>query len=75
MKHRYPSIDDVAEATSWWARFGRLASNRRAEELALAAAGELDELAHILIAAHKTKGAAESPSQVTGWSGRHPLVV
>ena len=43
MKDRYPPIDDVATATSWWARFGRLASNRRAEELALAAAGELDD--------------------------------
>jgi hypothetical protein len=42
MKERYPPIDDVAEATSWWARFGRLASNRRAEELALATAGEVD---------------------------------
>ena len=43
MKDRYPPIDDVAAATSWWARFGRLASNRRAEELALAAAGEFDD--------------------------------
>ena len=43
MKDRYPPIDDVATATSWWARFGRLASNRRAEELALAAAGEFDD--------------------------------
>lgn len=43
MKDRYPPIDDVATATSWWARSGRLASNRRAEELALAAAGELDD--------------------------------
>jgi hypothetical protein len=42
MKDRYPPIDDVAKATSWWARFGRLASNFRAEELARAAAGELD---------------------------------
>jgi hypothetical protein len=25
MKERYPPIDDVAEATSWWARFGRVA--------------------------------------------------
>ena len=32
---------DVATATSWWARFGKLASHRRAEELAaLAAAGD-----------------------------------
>jgi Protein of unknown function (DUF1186) len=30
MKDRHPPIDDVAKATSWWARFGRLASNRRA---------------------------------------------
>jgi hypothetical protein len=43
MKDRYPPIDDVAKATSWWARFGRLASNRRADELALAAAGEFDD--------------------------------
>jgi SEC-C motif/Protein of unknown function (DUF1186) len=43
MKDRYPPIHDVATATSWWARFARLASNRRAEELALAAAGELDD--------------------------------
>ena len=43
MKERQPPIDDVATATSWWARFGRLASNRRAEELALAAAGEVDD--------------------------------
>jgi hypothetical protein len=40
MKDRHPPIDDVAAATSWWARFGRLASSRRAEELALAAAGD-----------------------------------
>jgi hypothetical protein len=43
MKDRYPPIDDVAKATSWWARFGSLASSRRAEELALAAAGEFDD--------------------------------
>ena len=43
MKHRHPPIDDVAKATSWWARFGRLPSNRRAEALALAAAGEVDD--------------------------------
>jgi hypothetical protein len=43
MKDRYPPIDDVAKATSWWARFGRLASSRRAEELPLAAAGELGD--------------------------------
>ena len=42
MKDRYLPIDDVAEATSWWARFGRLASNRRAEEPALAGAGKFD---------------------------------
>ena len=43
MKDRYPPIDDVARATSWWARFERRASSRRAEELALAAAGEFDD--------------------------------
>jgi hypothetical protein len=43
MKDRYPPIDDVAGATSWWARFGRLASHRRAEELALAGAREFDD--------------------------------
>jgi Protein of unknown function (DUF1186)/SEC-C motif len=43
MKDRHPPIDDVARATSWWARFGKHASSRRAEELALAAAGELDD--------------------------------
>jgi hypothetical protein len=43
MKERHAPINDVAEATSWWARFGRLASDRRAEELALAAAHEFDE--------------------------------
>ena len=43
MKDRSPPIGDVAEATSWWARFGKLASSRRAEELALAAAGELHD--------------------------------
>jgi hypothetical protein len=42
MKDRYPPIDDIAEATSWWARFGTMASHRRAEELALIGAGELD---------------------------------
>ena len=40
MKDRHPPIDDVAAATAWWARFGRIASSRRAEELALAAAGD-----------------------------------
>ena len=40
MKDRHRPIDDVAEATSWWARFGRQASSHRAEALALAAAGE-----------------------------------
>ena len=34
IKDRYPPIDDVARATSWWARFGRRASSRRPEELA-----------------------------------------
>ena len=43
MKDRYPPIDDIAKATSWWAHFGRIASSRRAEELAAAAAGELDD--------------------------------
>ena len=43
MKERHPPIDDVAEATSWWARFGRLASHRRAEEPALAPAREFDD--------------------------------
>ena len=43
MKERHPPIDDVAQATSWWARFGRVASSRRAEERALAAAGELGD--------------------------------
>jgi hypothetical protein len=47
MKERHPPIDDVAEATSWWARFGRLASHRRAEELALAAAREFDNTATV----------------------------
>lgn len=40
---RYPPIADVAEATAWWARFGRYASSRRAEELAAAAAGRSGE--------------------------------
>jgi hypothetical protein len=43
MKNRYPPIDDVARATSWWARFGQRSSSRRAEELALAAAGEFED--------------------------------
>jgi hypothetical protein len=44
MKDRHPPIDDVADATSWWARFGRPAFGRRAEELAgLAAAGDFDD--------------------------------
>jgi hypothetical protein len=37
MKDRHPPIDDVAKATSWWARFEKLASSRRAEELAAGA--------------------------------------
>jgi hypothetical protein len=41
MKDRHPPIDDVAKSTSWWARFGELASNRRAAELA--AAGDSDD--------------------------------
>jgi preprotein translocase subunit SecA len=44
MKDRHPPIDDVAMATSWWSRFGRGASSRRAEELAaLAATGDSDD--------------------------------
>jgi hypothetical protein len=42
MKDRYPPIDDVAKATSWWARFGRSAS-RRVEELAAMAGGDVDD--------------------------------
>ena len=42
MQERQPPIDDVAEATSWWAQFERRASSRRAEELAPAAAGGFD---------------------------------
>jgi hypothetical protein len=34
MQAKYPPIDDIARATSWWARFGRYASTRRAEGLA-----------------------------------------
>ena len=41
MEDRHPPIDDVAEATSWWARFGKLASSPRAEQLA--AAGDVDD--------------------------------
>jgi hypothetical protein len=41
MKDRRPPIDNVAEATSWWACFGKRAPSQRAEELAaLAAAGD-----------------------------------
>jgi len=44
MKDRYPPIDDIPGATSWWARFGKHASSRRAEELAsLAAVGDFDD--------------------------------
>ena len=44
MKDRHPPIDDVAKATSWWARFGKPASARRAEALvALAEAGDVDD--------------------------------
>jgi Protein of unknown function (DUF1186)/SEC-C motif len=44
MKDRHPPIDDVSQATSWWERFGKPASSRRAEELAaLAAAGDFDD--------------------------------
>ena len=43
MKDRYPPIDDIPGATSWWARFGKRASSRRAEELAsLATVGDFD---------------------------------
>ena len=43
MKDRHPPIDDVAKATSWWARFGNRASARRAEALAaLAETGDVD---------------------------------
>ena len=43
MKDRHPPIDDVARATSWWARFGKRVPNQRAKELAaLAAAGDFD---------------------------------
>ena len=43
MKDRHPPIDDVARATSWWARFGKRVPNQPADELAaLAAAGEFD---------------------------------
>jgi hypothetical protein len=41
MKDRHPPIDDVAKATSWWARFEKLASSRRAEGLAALAAGAI----------------------------------
>jgi SEC-C motif-containing protein/uncharacterized protein DUF1186 len=47
MKERNPPIDDVAEATSWWARFGTLASHRRAEELAMAAPRDFDDAAPV----------------------------
>ena len=44
MRDRYPPIDDVAEATSWWARFGKVASSQRAKELAaLAASGDFGD--------------------------------
>jgi hypothetical protein len=44
MKERHPPIDDVAQATSWWARFGKVGSSRRAEELAApASAGDPDD--------------------------------
>jgi Protein of unknown function (DUF1186)/SEC-C motif len=44
MKDRHPPIDEVAKATSWWARFGMLASSPRAEQLAaLVAAGDVDD--------------------------------
>lgn len=43
MEERHPPIDDVAEATSWWARFGSRARSRRAEELALGASDQLGD--------------------------------
>ena len=44
MRDRHPPIDDVAGATSWWARFEKRASSQRAEELAaLAAAGDFGD--------------------------------
>jgi Protein of unknown function (DUF1186)/SEC-C motif len=44
MKDRHPPIDDVAKATFWWARFGKLASSPRVEQLAaLAAAVDVDD--------------------------------
>jgi hypothetical protein len=44
MKDRYPPIDDIPGATSWWARFGKRASSRRAEELAsLATVGDFND--------------------------------
>jgi hypothetical protein len=44
MQDRYPPIDDVAKATSWWARFEKRGSSRRAEEMAaLAAGGDFDD--------------------------------
>ena len=44
MKDRHPPIDDVAKATSWWARFEKRVSNQRAKELAaLAAAGDFGD--------------------------------
>ncbi len=36
MKDRHPPIDDVARATSWWARFGKPVPHRPATELAAA---------------------------------------
>lgn len=43
MKDRHPPIADVAEATAWWASFRERSSYRRAEEPALAAAGDWDD--------------------------------
>jgi hypothetical protein len=44
MKDRHPPIDDIATATSWWARLGEPVSNQRASELAaLAAAADFDD--------------------------------
>jgi hypothetical protein len=44
LKDRHPPIDDIAHATSWWARFGTPTSYRRAEQLAaLAATGDFDD--------------------------------
>jgi hypothetical protein len=43
LKERHPPIDDVAEATFWWAGFDRVGSSSRAEELARALSHEFDD--------------------------------